>query len=301
MRVLLTGATGFIGSQVIDALLARDHEVHAIARRRGPPRNRVVWHDADLLEPGAAERAALESHADSLLHLAWYAVPGSFWTAPENERWIDASLRLLRAFGEAGGSRAVMAGTCAEYRWGARTLSERDTPLEPTTLYGACKHATHVAAAAIAEQLDVRLVWGRIFFLYGLGEPDGRLVSSVTRALLAGAHVPTTHGHQRRDFMHVSDVAGAFAALVDGRPAGAVNIASGEAVTIHEILELIEQATGTRDRIQYGALPMRPGEPDAIVGDSRRLREEFGFRPRIGLETGIYETVAWWRRQKNGG
>jgi nucleoside-diphosphate-sugar epimerase len=300
MRVLLTGATGFIGSHVIDALLARDHEVHAIARRRGPPRNRVVWYEADLLDPRAAERVALESQPDSLLHLAWYAVPGSFWNAPENERWIDASLRLLRAFGEAGGSHAVMAGTCAEYRWTAATLSERDTPLEPTTLYGACKHATHVAAAAIAEQLNVRLVWGRVFFLYGPGEPDGRLVSSVTRALLAGEHVPTTDGHQRRDFMHVSDVAAAFAALVDGQPAGAVNIASGEAVAVREILELIEKASGTRDGIQYGALPIRPGEPDAIVGDNHRLREEFGFRPRIGLETGIDETVAWWRRQTSG-
>jgi nucleoside-diphosphate-sugar epimerase len=301
MRVLLTGATGFIGSQVIDALLARDHEVHAIARRRGAPRNRVVWHDADLLEPRAAERAVLESRADSLLHLAWYAVPGRFWTAPENERWIDASLRLLRAFGEAGGRRAVMAGTCAEYRWGAKTLSERHTPLEPTTLYGACKHATHVAAAAIAEQLNIPLAWGRVFYLYGPGEPDGRLVSSVIRALLAGADVPTTLGNQRRDFMHVSDVAGAFAALVDGRPVGAVNIASGEAVSIREILELIEKATGLRDRMQYGALPTRPGEPQVIAGTSHRLRDEFGFRPRIELETGIDETVAWWRQQTSGG
>jgi nucleoside-diphosphate-sugar epimerase len=123
----------------------------------------------------------------------------------------------------------------------------------------------------------------------------------VTRALLNGAHVPTTHGDQRRDFLHVSDVAGAFAALVDGQPSGAVNIAAGKAVAIREILELIEKATGKHDAIQYGALPMRTGEPDAIVGDSRRLREEFGFRPRIGLKTGIDETVAWWQQQAIGG
>jgi nucleoside-diphosphate-sugar epimerase len=295
-RVLLTGATGFIGSHVIDPLLARDHEIHAIARRPGPPRDGVVWYEADLLEPLAAERVVLESRADSLLHLGWYAVPGSFWTAPENERWIDASLRLLRAFGEGGGRRAVMAGTCAEYRWGARTLSEH-TAIDPATLYGACKHATHVAARAIADQLNVGLAWGRIFFLYGPGEPDGRLVSSVVRALLAAERVPTTQGDQRRDFMHVRDVAGAFAALVDGEATGAVNIASGEGVAIRQILELIEEATGLHDRVQYGALPLRPGEPDAVVGDNRRLREEFGFHPRIELKPGIAETVAWWRRQ----
>ncbi len=300
-RVLLTGATGFIGAHAVDALVAGGHEVHAVARRGGKPRDGVVWHEADLLEPGAAERLSGDSQASCLLHLAWYAVPGSFWTARENERWIDASLRLLRAFGEAGGRRAVMAGTCAEYRWGVDMLREQDTPLgpatalEPATLYGACKHATHVAASAVAGQLDVSLAWGRIFFLYGPGEPTGRLVSSVVRSLLAGEEVATTDGHQRRDFLHVADVAGAFVTLLDSHLTGALNIASGKAVPVRDIVELIEQAAGVHERVRFGALPTRPDEPDVIAGDAQRMREELSFRPTIGLEQGLAETVAWWR------
>src|ERR687895_80246 len=83
----------------------------------------------------------------------------------------------------------------------------------PATLYGAAKHGLHCVAARFAEQANFELAWGRIFFVYGPGEPENRLVPSVGRALLAGKPVPITRGDQVRDFMHVADVAAAFAAL----------------------------------------------------------------------------------------
>jgi nucleoside-diphosphate-sugar epimerase len=297
---LLTGATGFVGAHAVEMLRAAGHEVHAVARRAGPRRDGVVWYEADLLEQRSAERLTADVRAEGLLHLAWYAVPGSFWSAPENERWIDASLRLLRAFGDAGGLRAVMAGTCAEYRWaGNDPLQEGTTPLEPATLYGACKCATHIAAGAVAEQLGVSLAWGRIFFLYGPGEPEGRLVSDVVRGLLAGEEVPTTEGSQRRDFMHVRDVARAFVTILDARGTGAVNVASGRAVAVREVLEEIEGATGIHDRLRFGALLPREDDPEVLVGDVKRLHGEFGFQPAFDLERGLLDTVAWWREHSH--
>jgi nucleoside-diphosphate-sugar epimerase len=298
-RILITGATGFIGAHVLDALVAQEHEIHALSRRPGAPRERVSWHAVDLVEdPAAAARVVEEIAAEQLLHLAWYAVPGAFWRAPENERWIGASLRLLRGFGEAGGRRAVVAGTCAEYAWGSAILSEDTTPLEPATLYGACKHATHVAATASARELGVSLAWGRVFFLYGPGEPAGRLVCTVAGDLLAGKSVPTTEGYQRRDFMHVRDVASAFVAVLGSDLTGALNIASGHAVTVRELVTLIAENAGGLDRVRFGELPARDGEPDVIVGENRRIRDEVGFRPAISLEQGIAETVAWWRERR---
>ncbi len=296
-RVLLTGASGFIGGHITDVLLAQDHEVHAVARRAGVRREKVSWHEVDLLQLGAAEELAHSVGATELLHLAWYAAPGSFWSVPENDRWIDASLRLLRAFGEAGGRRAVIAGTCAEYAWGEPVLRERGTPLEPATLYGACKLATNVAATAIARQLGVSLAWGRVFFLYGPGEDPRRLVSSVARGLIAGEEVPTTDGLQQRDFMHVRDVAEAFVALLAGDVTGSVNIASGEAVAVRDLVTLIAREADALERVRFGELPPRAGEPTVIVGDRARLSEDVGFRPAMTLQAGIAETVAWWRKQ----
>jgi nucleoside-diphosphate-sugar epimerase len=295
MRVLLTGASGFIGRAALEALLERGHDVHAVARHPGEPRERVTWHSADLLQVGAGEALARELQASHLLHLAWYAVPGSFWNAPENERWIDASLRLLRAFGEAGGHRAVIAGTCAEYAWSDAVLHEQTTPLRPASLYGACKHATHVAASAAARQLGVSLGWGRIFFVYGPGEHPERLVAAVARKLLAGETVATTEGLQRRDFMHVFDVAGAFAELLRSDVDGAVNIASGEGATVREVITAVASAAGGLDRVRFGSRPQDPDEPPVIVGESARLSNTVGFEPTIGLAEGLADAVEWWR------
>jgi nucleoside-diphosphate-sugar epimerase len=278
-RVLVTGTTGFIGSHALTALEERGHEVHAAA--------------VDLLDPEAAEGLVRGARATHLLHLAWYTVPGRFWAAPENAAWVEATLRLLRTFYAAGGRRAVGAGTCAEYDWsGDGLLSETKTPLRPVTLYGRAKAQTFEAGTALGE-----LAWGRVFFLYGPGEHPDRLVASVARRLLAGDEAPTSEGTQVRDFMHVADVAGAFAALLDSGVTGAVNIGSGIPVTVRAVVDEVARAAGRPDLLRPGALPQREGEPAELVADVRRLRDEVGFRPRYELERGIKDTVDYWRER----
>jgi nucleoside-diphosphate-sugar epimerase len=294
-RVLLTGATGFIGRHVLTRLRDAGHEVHAVTTKERPPDDdRVSWHRADLL---AGADVVGEVAPEVLVHLAWYVEPGRYWTAPENVRWLEASLALLRAFAGAGGRRAVVAGTSAEYDWHAagRRCHEQRTPLRPATLYGAAKHAFHTAAAPYAEQVGFELAWGRIFFVFGPWEPEGRLVPSVGRALLAGRVVPTTRGSQVRDFMHVEDAAAAFAALVDDDTTGAVNIASGDPVSVREVVDALGRLTGRADLLRPGALPDREGDPPRIVADVSRLRDEIGFAPRITLHEGLAGTLEWLR------
>jgi nucleoside-diphosphate-sugar epimerase len=150
-------------------------------------------------------------------------------------------------------------------------------------------------AERFAEQAGFELAWGRIFFVYGPGEPDGRLVPSVGRGLLAGEPVPTTRGNQIRDFMHVEDVGRAFAALADGGLTGAVNVASGEPVTVREVVGELADAAGRPDLLRPGALPERKGDPPRLVADVSRLREEAGFTPRIGLADGLRGALDWLR------
>jgi nucleoside-diphosphate-sugar epimerase len=298
-RVLVTGASGFIGRHALAPLLERGFEVHAVMSRDAPPPGapaRVRWHRADLLDAaahGALLAAASPSH---LLHLAWYAEHGRFWTSTENLRWAAATLELVRAFAERGGRRAVLAGSCAEYRWGdPGPCVEGLTPLEPATLYGTAKHATRAVLEAAAPQLGIELAWGRVFFLYGPDEAPGRLVASVARALVAGKRAPTGDGTQLRDFLHVADVAAAFAALLDSDVTGPVNIASGEARPLRDVIDAIGVAAGRPDLLDVGALPARPGDPDELVADVTRLRDDVGFVPAIGLQGGIAQSVEWWR------
>jgi nucleoside-diphosphate-sugar epimerase len=284
-RVLVTGATGFIGRHAAPLLAERGYDVHAVGSG-----------DADLLDPAAAAWLVKRVQPSHLLHFAWYAVPGKFWTAPENAAWVEASLRLLRAFADAGGERATMSGSCAEYDWsGNGVLSEQDTALRPATYYGACKHELASASKELAAERGLGFAWGRIFFAYGPHEQPGRLVSQVAAALVKGEPAPTSEGTQRRDFLHARDVAAAFVALLDSDVEGAVNIGSGEAVPVREVVELIADAAGRPDLVRFGEVPERPGDPAVIEADVGRLRDEVGWRPSVPLQQGIRETVEWWK------
>src|SRR2546423_13493112 len=166
-RVLVTGATGFIGRHVLGPLVERGFDVHAVTHRAPlSARSGCRWHVSDLLDTAQIVPLIKAVQPTHLLHLAWYSVPGQYWTALENFAWVQASLELLRRFHEAGGVRVVMAGTCAEYDWAYGYCSERTTPTQPHTLYGTCKLALQAMLDTYARQSGLSSAWGRIFFLY---------------------------------------------------------------------------------------------------------------------------------------
>ena len=293
-RVLVIGASGFIGRQALAPLIERGYEVHALDLKPGDAPG-VVWHRADLLDGRATAEAVAAIGASHCLHLAWNVGAG-FWESPANADWVAASLALLRAFHAAGGRRFVSAGTCAEYDWSVPCdrLAE-DVARHPTTFYGVAKDATRRVLEGYAEKVGLSWAWGVLFFSFGPGERPERLIPSVIRDLLAGRQARSTAGTQIRDFLDVRDQGAAFAALVDSAVDGPVNIGSGEAVTVADVVRRIAAVAGRPDLLDIGALPMRPGEPQRLVADVGRLEGEVGFRRQIPLDQGLPDAVAWWR------
>jgi nucleoside-diphosphate-sugar epimerase len=185
---------------------------------------------------------------------------------------VEASRRLVDAFSEAGGERAVLAGTCAQRAW-------------PNTLYARAKNEASSFFAAT----------GVLLFPYGPYESPERLVPSVTLSLLAGEEARTTPGEQVRDFVHVADCGTALAALLDSGVQGDVEIGTGRGTAVAEIARTIGRLVGREELLRVGALP---GDDESrIVADTARLRDEVGVTPLYELEEGLRDAVEWWRQR----
>ncbi|MEO8519720.1 MAG: NAD(P)-dependent oxidoreductase [Acidobacteriota bacterium] len=297
-RVLLTGASGFIGRHCLRPLGALPFEVHAVSSRARPAAAGVAeWHQADLLVPGAGARLIETVRPTHLLHLAWCATPGEFWTSPQNLSWVQVSIELLRAFADQGGERFVGAGSCAEYAVAADDCDERTTRLRPGTLYGSAKHAFHAVLEGFARG-RLSASWGRVFHLYGPLEHPDRLVPSVILALLAGREAQCSAGTQVRDFLHVQDVADAFAAILASDVEGPVNIASGSPAAVADVVRRIGQLLQAESLIRLGARPPPPHDPPRLTADVTRIRDEVGWHPAVSLDRGLAETIEWWRTER---
>ncbi len=257
MKVLLTGATGFIGFHVAAVLEQAGHEVTTLGR--------------DLLSPGFRFP---RSQFDICLHLAWYAEPGKYLDSPLNQQWVTASLRLAQ---EVNTQRFVAIGTCIER--------------ESTTLYAQCK----LELFEKLQQLDTPVAWPRLFYQYGPREDPRRLVPYIIQSLLRGQPAELTPGEQVRDFLHVEDVARAIVAVAESNLTGAVNIGSGQPITVRALAGQIGAIIGRPELLKFGARPYAPGDPLPIVADNTRLLAT-GWRPRYNLDTGLRETINWWRQ-----
>jgi nucleoside-diphosphate-sugar epimerase len=294
-KVLVTGASGFIGRHALPGLLARGYAVHALSRRAEPNEALagVIWHTADALDIAATTALVTRIKPTHMLHFAWNAEHGVFWRTPDNLRWLAASLSLLRAFVEQGGQRFVGAGTCAEYDWsGDGICDEATTPLRPATLYGTSKKAMHDMLAAFAPGIGLSWAWGRIFFLFGPDEQPNRLVPHLIRNVLTGQSAVCRLGQLMRDFLPAAEVGDAFAALLDSNVNGAVNVASGQPRRLGDIARMIATACAGDVDVREDA----PGnEPLRLVAATERLRREVRWTPSGDPAVALAETVAWWR------
>lgn len=271
-RVLLTGATGFVGSQVLASLSARGSAVTVVLR---PDQPLPTGAEAAIRSPNALSEEAEWWQAacadiSVLIHCAWYVTPGEYLTSPLNTECLIGTLALGQGALAAGVPRVVGIGTCFEYDLSARILSV-DTALAPDTPYASAKAAAFHGLTGLFAGSATRFSWARLFYLYGDGEKPGRLVSYLRSQLEAGEPAELTHGKQIRDFLDVSEAGRQIVDLALSNHTGAANICSGVPTTTRQLAERIADSYQRRDLLRFGARPENLVDPDCVLGIPTRL------------------------------
>jgi len=303
MRVLITGASGFIGSQLARLLVQEGVEVYALLRPKSDP-----WRICDLLpdlqvvegnllqpEQGWLERLGA-IQPEICFHFAWYAEPGIFLTSPLNLQYLSASLTMAEGLAKAGCHKLVIAGSFSEYDQDLGYLSE-NSALKPNTLYGAAKVSLYQALSLWAPAAGIEILWPRIFSVYGPCEHEKRFVPAVILAALRGEVTRLTPGEQLRDYLHVADAAAAIWAATQSGMKGPVNIGSGKPVAIRELALHIGALLKRPDLIRLGDLPYRQGDPMFVCANTRLLQSSTSWVPRFDLQSGLGATIEWWQKR----
>jgi nucleoside-diphosphate-sugar epimerase len=311
MRVLVTGAAGFIGAHVVREALAAGHEVRAVVRTgASAPRLDAIAGTSgsggsvarptlvrlDLADRARTAAVLRSERPDAVIHLAWYAEPGKYRTAlAENVASLEATAGLLVAAADAGCGRVVLGGTCLEGDDGRDAADGPGTgagsaPDRP--IYAAAKRAAHELGSGFGGA-GLSVACGHVFYLYGPFEDERRVLPSVIRSVIAGQPIDTTTGTQTRDYLHVADVAAGFVALAGATVGGGVDICSGSLVTLADVLRIVGDETGRPDLIRIGALGPGDDSGHGAAGDPQPLRA-IGWQPRHELRAGIRDTIGWW-------
>jgi nucleoside-diphosphate-sugar epimerase len=287
--VLATGGSGFLGRHCLEALVRHGFRVHAVSRtRRETAADGITWHHLDLHVREAVERLMRSLQPSHLLHLAWITTPNRYRSAPENLDWLEASLALVRAFGEHGGRRFVGVGSSAEYDVEAGPCTEEATPIRPASLYGQCKAACWMATEAYALRYGFSAAWARVFLPYGPGDDPQRLIPSLLAALAAGTPIDVSDGRQVRDFVHVTDIAHLLARLLATTGAtGAFNVGTGRGTPVRQVIEWAADHFHARELVRFGARPQRAEEPLSLVADMAKVQRVLCWHASTSIEDGL--------------
>jgi UDP-glucuronate 4-epimerase len=302
MRVVVTGAAGFVGSHLCDELLARGHEVVGIDgftrfyARALKEQNVAALRQAPaftLLERNLLDRPGLAhalAGADAVCHLA--GRPGVRGGAPVlfeagNVRTTEA---VLHSAARVGVRRILLASSSSVYGPAAYPVSE-DAALRPLSPYARSKRRAELVARRLARRHGLDLVTLRYFTVYGPRQRPDMAFARFVRAALRGEEMPLLgDGRQTRDFTYVGDAVDATTlALVRGRPGTVYNVSGGRPVVLADALRLLGAALGRAPEL--AERPPDAREPRSISADLRRARDELGWTPRTALELGLRRQV----------
>ena len=305
MRIVVTGATSFIGRAVVEELLEKRHQVFAAVRPDSAGRGeleamqretggQLTVLPVDLSACGTLDRhPALEGRADLWLHLGWEGSGSANRTNPEIQaRNIGYALEALGAAARLGCTRFLFSGSQAEYGI-ADGLMREDSPCHPVSEYGKDKLEVCRRVGERAAELGITYLHARIFSVYGPGDHPWSLVSSCVDTFLKGGHMEFGACTQLWNYLYIKDAVRAITGLLLAKsPSGVYNVAGNDTRPLREFIGEIHRLCGGRGTFEYGKRPPNAEGVVSLNPDTGKLYRTANFQPRISFEEGIREMIA---------
>jgi nucleoside-diphosphate-sugar epimerase len=267
-KILITGSTGFVGKQVVKYLSALDVEIHLIVREGAEiPFDNIQSSSVskNIFTESPDWWAEKCKNIDTIIHLAWYAEPGKYLDSPINEQCYTGTTYMAQGAVNAGVKRFVGIGTCFEYQFSESPLDVL-SPLNPQTPYAEAKVKTFNYLSDFLAKHDVEFLWCRLFYLFGEGEDERRLIPFLRKSLAAGKEIELTSGEKVKDYLEIQEAGKIIANLAINIHTGPYNICSGKGITIQSLAENIADEYNRRDLLKFGRLERTSYDPPYIVG-----------------------------------
>lgn len=274
-KILITGGAGFVGRQIVRSLSKRNVEITLVVRNG---KENAVENIASVKKVITSQDIFVESRhwwanacegIDIVIHAAWYVESGQYLESEKNADCLIGSVELVRGAACAKVARFIGVGTCFEYELSTSRLSIQ-TPLKPLTTYAAAKTSLFTFCSTYLPSRGTDFAWCRLFYLYGEGEDERRLVPYIRHKISKGEVAELTDGKQIRDYMDVSQVGDQIAEVALGTEVGPLNICSGLATTVRDLAEKIAEDYGRPDLLLFGGKDKRISEPPCVYGEPRR-------------------------------
>ncbi len=311
-RVLVTGASGFIGSHLTRRLVELGAEVHALTStvssvyptRLLDLRERITLHEGSLTDRGAMDAVVAAAGPELVAHLGAYTHVGKSWQRVDEciQANVQGTVNLLMALAPAGYERFVNTGT-SEIYGDVDVPFREDGPVHPISPYSVSKHSAEQYCRLFADSRAWPIVRVRPFNAYGPAQSPDRVIPELVARGLQGRPIKMTQGRQTREFNYVADLVEGFLLLLTtpGIDGELFNLGCGEEVSMRELATKVMALLGDPVEVEFGALPDRPTEIWRMYADSTRARERLGWAPQVSLAEGLARTVDWYRTELASG